>query len=105
MCVDTREQRVVAADLTAARSEIANEYEKATTEYASVAESCLPHATFDPITVRVVVRSDGVEAFVADTVCLTCRLSTRAAGSIALLIQDGSARFTDVRAQVIYQPG
>ena len=97
------ERRVAAVDLTAARSEIANEYEKATTEYAPVAEACLPQASFDDITIRVVVRSDVVEAFVADTVCLTYRLSVREAGPIALLIQDGSARFTDVRGQLLDQ--
>jgi beta-fructofuranosidase len=91
------ERRVAAVDLTATRSEIANEYEKATTEYAPVAEAYLPHSTFDPITMQIVVRGDVVEAFVADTVCLTYRLSVREAGPIALLLQDGSARFVDVR--------
>jgi beta-fructofuranosidase len=100
-----REQRLAAVDLTAARSEIANEYEKATTEYAPVAEAFLPAASFDPIVIRVVVRSDVVEAFVADTVCLTYRLSIREAGPIALLIQDGSATFTDIRAQFLDQLG
>jgi beta-fructofuranosidase len=94
-----REQRVCAVDLTAARSEVANEYEKAATEYASVAESSLAGTAFDEVVIRVVVREDIVEAFVADTVCLTYRLSSYEAGSIALLIQDGSARFTDVRGQ------
>ena len=87
--------------LTAARSEIANEYEKATTEYAPVAEAYLPHATFDRITIRIVVRSDVVEAFVADTVCLTYRLSEREAGLVALLLQDGSARFVGIRGQLL----
>lgn len=95
------EQRVAAVDLTATRSVIANEYEKASTEYAPVAEAYLPHATFDPITIRIVVRSDIVEAFVAGTVCLTYRLSVREAGPVALLLQDGSARFTDVRGQLL----
>jgi beta-fructofuranosidase len=95
------ERRVAAVDLTASRSEIANEYEKATTEYAPVAEAYLPHATFDPITIRIVVRSDVVEAFVADTVCLTYRLSVREAGPVALLLQDGSARFVDIRGQLL----
>jgi beta-fructofuranosidase len=95
------EKRVSAVDLTAARSELANEYEKATTEYASVAEACLPGRAFDALTLSVVVRGDVVEAFVADTVCLTYRLPTAVAGSVALLIQDGSARFTDVRGQLV----
>ena len=95
------ERRVAAVDLTATRSEIANEYEKATTEYAPVAEAYLPHATLDPITIRIVVRSDIVEAFVADTVCLTYRLSVRKAGLVALLLQDGSARFVDIRGQLL----
>jgi hypothetical protein len=34
-------------------------------------------------------------------VCLTYRLPTAVAGSVALLIQDGSARFTDVRGQLV----
>ena len=95
------ESRVCAVDLTAARSEVANEYEKATTEYASVAESCLPGAPFDAITMTVVVRGDVVEAFVADAVCLTYRLSAGEAGSVALLVQDGSAQFTDVRGRLV----
>ena len=95
------ERRVCAVDLTAARSELANEYEKATTEYASVTENCLPGAAFDAVTFRVVVRDDVIEAFVADSVCLTYRLSTAQAGSIALLIQDGSARFAQIRGQVV----
>jgi beta-fructofuranosidase len=96
-----RERRVCAVDLTAARSEVANEYEKATTEYASVAEGCLPSSSFDEIPIQVIVRGDLVEAFVADTVCLTYRLSAREAGSTALLIQDGSARFSDVRGHLV----
>jgi beta-fructofuranosidase len=99
------ERRVCAVDLTAARSEIANEYEKATTEYASVAEHCLPGAAFGDITIRVVVRGDVVEAFVAGAVCLTYRLPPGAGGSVALLIQDGSARFSDVRGQLIARFG
>jgi beta-fructofuranosidase len=95
------ERRVSAVDLTAARSELANEYEKATTEYASVAEGCLPGHAFDAVTLSVMVRGDVIEAFVADTVCLTYRLPTAVAGSVALLIQDGSARFTDVRGQLV----
>jgi beta-fructofuranosidase len=95
------ERRVSAVDLTAARSELANEYEKATTEYASVAEGCLPGHAFDALTLSVIVRGDVVEAFVADTVCLTYRLPTAEAGSVALLIQDGSARFTHVRGQLV----
>jgi beta-fructofuranosidase len=95
------ERRVSAVDLTAAKSELANEYEKATTEYASVAEGCLPGHAFSELTLSVVVRGDVVEAFVADTVCLTYRLPTAEAGSVALLIQDGSARFTDVRGQLV----
>jgi hypothetical protein len=95
------ERRVSAVDLTAARSELANEYEKATTEYASVAEGSLPGHSFDALTLSVIVRGDVVEAFVADTVCLTYRLPTAVAGSVALLIQDGSARFTDVRGQLV----
>ena len=97
------ERRVAAVDLTAARSEIANEYEKATTEYAPVTEHCLPDTPFDEISIRILVRNDVVEAFVAESVCLTYRLSTHAAGRIALLIQDGSARFTDVRGQLLDQ--
>jgi beta-fructofuranosidase len=97
------ERRVCAVDLTAARSELANEYEKATTEYASVTESCLPAAAFDVMTLRVVVREDVVEAFVADTVCLTYRLPTAQSGAVALLIQDGSARFTEIRGQLVGQ--
>jgi hypothetical protein len=99
------ERRVAAVDLTAIRSQIANEYEKATTDYVPVAEACLPHASFDEITIRVVVRSDVVEAFVADTACLTYRLPVRAAGPIALLTQAGSARFADVRVQLADQFG
>jgi len=95
------EGRVCAVDLTALRSEVANEYEKAVSEYASVAESSLPLAAFDEITIRVVVRGDVVEAFVADTVCLTYRLPAAAAGSVALVIQDGSAQFTQVRGQLV----
>jgi beta-fructofuranosidase len=95
------EHRVCAVDLTAARSEVANEYEKATTEYASVAESCLPNAGFDEISMRIVVRGDVVEAFVADAACLTYRLPVCETGSIALLIQNGSARFSDVRGQLV----
>ena len=95
------ERRVAAVDLTATRSEIANEYEKATTEYAPVAQAYLPHATFDAITITIVVRSDVVEAFVADSVCLTYRLSAREAGPIALVLQDGSARFVDIRGQLL----
>jgi len=95
------ERRVCAVDLTAARSEVANEYEKATTEYASVAEGCLPAVSFDHITITVLVRGDLVEAFVADRVCLTYRLPVREAGSTALLIQDGSGRFSDVRGHLV----
>lgn len=90
-----------AVDLTAARSEVANEYEKATTEYASVAEGSLPSSSFDEIPIQVIVRGDLVEAFVADTVCLTYRLSAREAGLTALLIQDGSAQFSDVRGHLV----
>ncbi|HEY1618067.1 MAG TPA: family 43 glycosylhydrolase [Streptosporangiaceae bacterium] len=95
------ERRVCAVDLAALRSEIANEYEKATTEYASVAEGCLPSGDDGAVAIRVVVRSDVVEAFVAGTVCLTYRLPAGEAGSVALLIQDGSARFTNVRGQLV----
>jgi beta-fructofuranosidase len=99
------ERRVCAVDLTAARSELANEYEKATTEYASVTESCLPGTAFDVMTFRVVVREDVVEAFVADSVCLTYRLSRAQSGSIALLIQDGSASFTQIGGHLVGRSG
>jgi beta-fructofuranosidase len=97
------ERRVAAVDLTAARSEIANEYEKATTEYAPVAEGCLPGNTFGELAITVLVRNDVVEAFVADSVCLTYRLATRDAGQIALLIQDGSGTFLDVKGRLLGQ--
>ena len=43
-------------------------------EYASVAEGACRCAPSTTITIRVIVRGDVVEAFVADTVCLTYRL-------------------------------
>ncbi|HEY1639691.1 MAG TPA: hypothetical protein VGG35_03310 [Streptosporangiaceae bacterium] len=95
------EGRVCAVDLTALRSEVANEYEKAVSEYASVAESSLPLDAFDDLTIQVLVRGDVVEAFVAGTVCLTYRLPATSAGSVALVIQDGSAQFTQVRGQLV----
>ncbi len=42
------------------------------------------------------MRGDVVEAFVADRVVLTYRLSS-SGGLVALLVQDGSATFGDVR--------
>jgi beta-fructofuranosidase len=95
------QHEVRGVDLSAARSEVANEYEKSVTEYAPVAEHCLAEEDFQAVTVRVVVRGDLVEAFVADAVCLSYRLTSRDPGGVALLIQDGSARFVNVRSQLI----
>jgi beta-fructofuranosidase len=99
-----REHRVSAVDLTAARSEIANEYEKATTEYASVAEGAVPRADPDAFRFQVVVRGDLAEAFVADAVTLTYRLATPEPGAVALVVQDGSARFEDVTISYLVVP-
>ena len=91
-----REGRALAFDLTAAWSELANEYEKATTEYSPVVDSALTGGASDELTLQVVVRGDVVEAFVADRAVLTYRLSSDG-GVVALLVQDGSATFGDIR--------
>jgi beta-fructofuranosidase len=88
------EHAVRSIDLAAVRSEIANEYEKATTEYAPVAERYVSLSTSETVTLRVVVRGDLVEAFVADMTCLSYRLPSSEPGAVALLVQDGSARFS-----------
>jgi beta-fructofuranosidase len=90
------QQRVSAIDVTAARSELANEYEKATTEYASVTEGSVRAAKLDPLTLRIVVRKDLVEAFVANSTTLTYRLRLPQTGAIALVVEDGTARFTNL---------
>lgn len=95
-----REGRALAFDLTAAWSELANEYEKATTEYSPVVDSALTGGIPDEFTVQVVVRGDVVEAFVADRVVLTYRLSSDG-GVVALLVQDGSATFSDIRLSAL----
>ncbi len=46
---------------------------------------------------QVVVRGDLVEAFVASSASLTYRLPRVDAGVIALVVQDGSVRFSDVK--------
>lgn len=99
-----REHRVCAVDLTAARSEMANEYEKATTEYASVAESAVPRADLDAFEFQVVVRGDLVEAFVGGAVTLTYRLAKTEPGAVALVVQDGTAGFGDVTISCIEDP-
>jgi hypothetical protein len=90
------QQRVSAVDVTAAWSELANEYEKATTEYASVTEGSVRAASLDPLILRVIVRNDLVEAFVAGSTTLTYRLRLPQTGAIALVVEDGSARFTNL---------
>ena len=43
------------------------------------------------------MRSDLVEAFVGNAATLTYRLLLPGTGAIGLIVQDGSARFTDLR--------
>ena len=99
-----RQHRVCAVDVTAARSEVANEYEKATTEYASVAEGVVPRADPNALMLQVVVRGDLVEAFIAGTVTLTYRLATSEPGAVALVVQDGSAGFENVSISSLVGP-
>ena len=95
-------KRVCAVDLTAVRSELANEYED--DEYAPVAESFVATAAFDPLRVQVVVRGD-LEAFISSSACLSYRLVSPEPGLIALLVQDGSASFTSVTVGNFAAPG
>ncbi len=92
-----REGRVSAVDLTASQSELASEDEKTDSEYRSVTESALGPEAGAAITMQVVVRGDLVEAFVASSASLTYRLPRVDAGVIALVVQDGSVRFSDVK--------
>ena len=92
-----REGRVSAVDLTASQSELASEDEKTDSEYGSVTESALGLEAGAAITMQVVVRGDLVEAFVASSASLTYRLPRVDAGVIALVVQDGSVRFSDVK--------
>jgi hypothetical protein len=75
--------------------------ENASTSYVPVAEASLTEGWLGELTLRVVVRGDLVEAFVGDRACITYRLASTDAGCIGLLIQDGSARFVDVRTFVL----
>lgn len=91
------EGRVRAVDLTAVRSEIANEYEKATTEYASVGEASVDDASEAGVALQVFIRGDIVEAFIAGSSSITYRLSSALGGEVALLAEDGRASFEAVQ--------
>ena len=91
------EGRVSAVDLTATQPGLASEDEAAHAGYGSVTVSALGPEALEAITMQVVVRGDLVEAFVASSASLTYRLPRVDAGVIALVVQDGSVRFSGLK--------
>jgi beta-fructofuranosidase len=72
-------------------------------DYSPVAEGRLPRHMPGRMPFRIVVRGDIVEAFVGDATCLSYRMSSADAGHVALLAQDGLARFSDVEWHIVAQ--
>jgi beta-fructofuranosidase len=96
------ENRVSAVDLgSAPLSDDSGEPERSAPDYAPIAEGKLAAGPSRALALRIIVRQDLVEAFVGDRACLSYRLLTREPGQVALLMQDGSASFTQVSGKVI----
>ena len=97
------ENRVIAVDLGSSPplSDGSGEAERPAADYAPIVEGKLTWLSGQNVPLRIIVRNDIVEAFVGDRACLTYRLTSREAGQVALLIQDGSASFTNVSGQII----
>jgi beta-fructofuranosidase len=98
-----KENRITAVDLGSPPlpSDGPGDAQQSTAGYAPVAEGRLARPQGARVPWQVVVRKGIVEAFVGGAACLSYRLSSAKPGQVALLTQDGSASFLNVRWQTI----
>ncbi len=97
------EGRIRAVGLEPSASDAGEEVELPTADFAPIVEGRLARPLTGRLPLQVVVRNGVVEAFVGDAACASYRLQSAESGCVALLTQDGSASFIDVRWHTIAQ--